>query len=463
MIARIAGVVIVAALAAGTLAFGAVYPWAFVPLALVALGAVGLCWFAGRRTSETYVGLLLAIALVLAAMGLQLLPLNEATLARLSPAAPPALRQLDPVFALTREPHPLSINPAASRHALLLGGAFLLLIPAAARIFSVLGTRWFTYSVASIGTLIAVIGIVVRASGISGDMRVYGFWKPQLNYAVPFGPFVNPNHFAGWMLMALPLTLAWIVASVTAPRPAAGWRDRMLWIASPEGARTLLMLLGAVLMSVAMIMTGSRAALIALVVAVLALSVAAVRGGGSWRARAAALLPALIVVGIAAWTASAAIVEQLNDHDSPVQVRLDAWKDARDIAAKFPLTGSGLNTYSTATVLFQRRNLSQHFAHAHNDYLQLIAEGGLLVGIPVLVLAAVFLVIVAKRFRAFPARDWSWWARMGAVTGMAAVGLQEVGEFSLQIPANAYLFALLAALALHVPRARGAVRAQQLR
>ena len=36
--------------------------------------------------------------------------------------------------------------------------------------------------------------------------KVYGFWTTQMGGS-PFGPFVNKNHFAGWMLLALPLTL----------------------------------------------------------------------------------------------------------------------------------------------------------------------------------------------------------------------------------------------------------------
>ena len=45
-----------------------------------------------------------------------------------------------------------------------------------------------------------------------------------------------------------------------------------------------------------------------------------------------------------------------------------------------------------------------------------------------------------------------WWLRRGAVTGLIAIALQETVEFSLQMPGNAVLFALLCAVALHRPQ-----------
>ena len=44
---------------------------------------------------------------------------------------------------------------------------------------------------------------------------VYGFWKP-LHGGNPFGPFINRNHFAGWMVMALPLVVGYSCAVLEA-------------------------------------------------------------------------------------------------------------------------------------------------------------------------------------------------------------------------------------------------------
>ena len=48
-----------------------------------------------------------------------------------------------------------------------------------------------------------------------------------------------------------------------------------------------------------------------------------------------------------------------------------------------------------------------------------------------------------------PQDETSWWIRMGAVAGMCGMAVQELSEFSLQIPAVALLFATCLAMALH--------------
>jgi hypothetical protein len=84
---------------------------------------------------------------------------------------------------------------------------------------------------------------------------------------------------------------------------------------------------------------------------------------------------------------------------------------------------------------------------AHNDYLQLAAEGGLLVGVPIVLAIAALAYGIWQRFRGDVGS--TWWVRVGAVTGLLAVAAQSVVEFSLQMPGNAALFAVLCGLALH--------------
>ena len=54
------------------------------------------------------------------------------------------------------------------------------------------------------------------------------------------------------------------------------------------------------------------------------------------------------------------------------------WKDAIEVVRTYPIAGTGLNTYSVAMIFYQRFNRPTRYPQAHNDYLQLAAEGGLL-------------------------------------------------------------------------------------
>ncbi len=94
---------------------------------------------------------------------------------------------------------------------------------------------------------------------------------------------------------------------------------------------------------------------------------------------------------------------------------------------------------------------------AHNDYLELASDGGLLVGIPILLLLGVLILQARRRLSGDASTRGSvYWARIGAVVGLVAIGLQETVEFSLQIPANAALFTVLCAIAITDAKAAGA-------
>jgi hypothetical protein len=72
----------------------------------------------------------------------------------------------------------------------------------------------------------------------------------------------------------------------------------------------------------------------------------------------------------------------------------------------------------------------------------------LLLCVPAALVIACF--VAAARLRLRESQDeMPRWIRRGAVTGIVAIALQETVDFSLQMPGNAFLFALLAAIVLH--------------
>jgi O-antigen ligase len=100
-------------------------------------------------------------------------------------------------------------------------------------------------------------------------------------------------------------------------------------------------------------------------------------------------------------------------------------------------------------IAYQTTQKDQHFQEAHNDYLQVVVEGGLLVGMPAF--AAILLGVRAIRRRFAAGRDdgVTYWIRAGATTGILAIALQASVEFSLQMPGNAAFFVVLLAIAMH--------------
>jgi O-antigen ligase len=124
--------------------------------------------------------------------------------------------------------------------------------------------------------------------------------------------------------------------------------------------------------------------------------------------------------------------------------RLVIWRETLPVIRDFFLTGTGAGTYERAMHVYQQSDRTVFFNQAHSHYLQLAAEGGLLLVSTLLLAAFAFL----RRAREQIAQDESGlaWIRIGAACGLGAAALQSVWETGLTMPANAAMAALLAAI-----------------
>ena len=138
----------------------------------------------------------------------------------------------------------------------------------------------------------------------------------------------------------------------------------------------------------------------------------------------------------------------------PHACRAEIWRQTLPIIRDFPATGTGIGTYERAMLVYQEGNRQFTFNQAHNQYLQLAAEGGLLVGVPALVAAVAFVALATRRIRRD--RSAAFWIRVGAVGALTGVATQGIWETGLRMPANAVLCGLIAAIAVHEPRVSSA-------
>ena len=454
---------VVAALAWGAVSFGAVYPWAYWPLAVVCAGLGAYAIVITRAWLEPrprHLGI--ALGTVAVAITIQLVALPSGLAQTVSPAFDRFFRQ----YALAYHPasqHALSIAPSATLVALLLFVALALLLIGLISAMRSLSLEWLVNQVMGLGVALAIVGVVQRALIEPGNPMVYGFWQPELGGSPglrasnPFGPFINRNHFAGWMVMALPLVVAYsyFVLQATGGPRRRRWSDRLRWVATVDASRFLLVACSAMLMSTAVVLSASRSGIASLVVAMAVLFYFVLRDSSQSGARwlVAAYL-VVIVGGSVAWAGTDETIGRFLEArtDSSGSGRVMAWRDTTRIISDFPLSGTGLGTYGQAMLVYQSAGRPVMYAQAHNEYLQLLAEGGALVVVPTLVVVILVLLGLRRRLSAGTDDLFTKWIRAGAVAGLAGIAAQSLVEFSLQMPGNRVLFVLLLAIALHRAR-----------
>ena len=454
----------VSLIAWGVLAFGGEYPWAYAPL-LVFASTIGILGLAVPAAGSTPRPLVVPLALIFAAVGLQLCPLPAPVLAALSPAR--LVHDYPALFAATVPAAPgpdqaapggpwsISVSPART----LLGAGFLaglsLFFFGCCRALAVVRASAVVRGLTALGLFVALVAIGQEAS----DSRlVYGLWWPRKVESSPSAPLINENHLAGWLVMAFAMAVGLLCGGVPRDRSAArpGWWRGIIRLASRDGSAALLAALCAFAMAVAVIFTLSVSGIVSLFVVCGVFSRRLTRRArmapGRLLVRAGLIALPLAAIG---WVGFDVVSEELAMASwSDVGGRVPIWRDTVRIVRDFPVTGTGLNTYGMAMLAYQAHRPDVHVVEAHNDYLQLAAEGGLLLGLPILLAVAAFVREVRSRFREAADDVRIHGLRVGAVAGLLALAVQSLVDFSLQMPGNAVLFAVLMAIAVHRPPRR---------
>lgn len=415
------------AIVLSALAFGTNHNWA---LAIFHLGALAIFilwiidgWKLGVvRISRNPLQLPLIGMLVLGVV--QLLPLRSPAAADL--ISIPVVRSL-------------SLDPYATK--LILADVITLFIYFAATLVftdTPHRLRLLVRTITIFGFLLAIFGLTQSFT----TSKV--FWVRELAQSTAFGPFINRHHFAGYMELTLALPLG------------------MLFSGSLEKDKRFAYIFAVVLMGVALVMTNSRGGVISLVAEILFLLVlsgfrkrrAKVPEEKTQRIKRAALRAALALSLIVALFAGVVLLGGESalsrfagtvNLEDPTTGRAHFWNVTLDIIKTHPIVGTGLGAFPTVYTRYDSRNGAFRLEQVHNDYLQIMSDGGV-VG------AVLGLVFVVLLFRIGFARrespdDYRSGVALGALAGCFAVLVHSFFDFTLHTTANALLFLVMAGLA----------------
>lgn len=399
---------------------------------------------------------------LLALCSLQIVPVGSAVVAAVSPrgaairdavqpkgAALAAESRVLGVSPESLDPEPtLSLAPEATASALRLGVALAVLLLVATSVAAERGLARVLGALLLSAAFQALYGTLVLASGHPT------IWNVPKRYYVDCatGTFVNRNHFAGFLAASLPGGVALARRRLLALPRAAGRRYLVAFF-GPEGVRALGLALLTVLGLAGLLLSFSRAG-IALGLGSVGITWLVTGRGARGRLGRRIVLPLLVLalalvplVQIGSDRLAERYVHAAEDFTSEGG-RAMVWRDTLGMVAAFPWTGAGFGSFAAVYPLFRSQGVRLLYDHAHNDALQLAAEGGLLgAALLALLLAALVPRLAAALTR--PAGPLG----VGAAAGLCALLLHALIDFNFHIPANAAVAAVLAGLVLVVPMA----------
>jgi O-antigen ligase len=257
---------------------------------------------------------------------------------------------------------------------------------------------------------------------------------------IPFGPYVNRNHFAGLMELIVPLGLSMLVLR-------AEDRERM-----PLLTILTLLPIGALFLS------ASRGGIVGFFLALgLVLILTFYRRRGRNQLVAAALV-LLLAGGVVAWLGIGRALDRFASYRA-LEVsdtrRAEMVRDSWRIFLDHPLLGTGMGTLPEVFPRYESIYDGRIVNHTHNDYVEALAETGLIGGLCGLAFLLLFFRESWKRFMG--ARNVEDLAlHIGAFAACCALLAHSLVDFNLHIPSNALLFLLQAALATSVTPGRSA-------
>jgi O-antigen ligase len=286
--------------------------------------------------------------------------------------------------------------------------------------------RWLAYAVIGVALISALFGTLRLTT-----QHETGFILPLLKPNQGFAQFINKNHFAYLMEMAIGL--------VTGLSFAARSKQNLIYLAflSP--------------LWVALVLSNSRAGLLAMLVQVVLATMLLLRS-----AKLRTALAIVLVAGVALGTlwlggdrlannlapgASESTANVTRDNASRNQI----WRATLKLFAAHPLLGTGLGGYWIGITAYHDASGVLVPQEAHNDYLELLASGGV-IGFAI----GVWFVIVTIRL----AKNQLWSnagfvhaLRAGALIGIAGVVVHSLFDFGLHLLGNAVLFLTLIMMA----------------
>jgi len=269
------------------------------------------------------------------------------------------------------------------------------------------------------------------------------------------GTFVNRNHLSGYLEMIIPLCIGLIIARMDlGSLTGLKWREKLLRLSEKGIGTNILLSLGVIVMSVAVVFSRSRSGVFLLIFAFIlffGLSMLFIRGTTHLKKGIKNFLTVvfLMILLIALYVGIDANLERFALDKLLHEERPIVWGNTVTIFSDYPLFGTGLGTFASIYPAYEDSKRYARYSHAHNDYLEYLAELGIF---GFVFLAGGILIMLINSFLVWKERRYPLvkGLALGGIIAVICMLIHSVTDFNLQIPANMVLFSVALSLTITV-------------
>jgi len=332
------------------------------------------------------------------------------------------------LIALLQFVIPLSMYPYLTKLELLRMTSYFILLFLSAQAFRT-PRQWRDFA-----WFIVLLGFTVAVFAVLQDLTFNGklYWFREMRYGgMPYGPYVNRNHFAGLMELLIPTGLAMLAVPGVRPQQM------------PLLALLATMPVGALLL------TGSHGGMIGLGCEVILLVILLWMRQGEKKHVFTFLVALILAGGLVGWLGVGQVIQRFSEIRNPEVTedrRVSMARGAYHIFRDHPWIGTGVGTIVSVYPAYETAYDATIVDHVHDDHFELLAETGMLGAVCWITFIG---LLVAYGFKNVSAHQDPVVrsVQLGTFVGCAGLLVHSFVDFNLHIPANALLFYIMAGMA----------------
>ncbi len=295
------------------------------------------------------------------------------------------------------------------------------------------------------------------AEVFGGTERVLGVRKMAFIGSAT-GTYLNRNHFAGFLEMIFPLSVGYMLAKANffSMKRRMTLKEKVLWFSQERLQKCTIYGVAAIVIGMGIFFSRSRTGIFIFLVTIFLMIVALSTAGRRRKGRKGILREqkfvkvirtvSLVVLFAVVMIGARPIIERFSWEELAGEVRPTFFQNTAEMIGNYPLFGTGLGTYMYAYAMYEKKSFEGRVVdHAHNDYLELLAESGVVAAMCLILFgfgSVGYLFVKWMKRRDYMVRG----VVLGCMAGVVAILIHSFTDFNLHIPANAIYFVTLLAL-----------------